>query len=87
MMRLIRMREVLEKTGLSKATLYRLIAAGEFPASIQISSRAVGWEESLVDEFLMKKVSQSIFKREQAEMKKSPHYVPPERRVSPYLRY
>ncbi|WP_210437724.1 helix-turn-helix transcriptional regulator, partial [Vibrio crassostreae] len=28
MMRLIRMREVLDKTGLSKATLYRLIAAG-----------------------------------------------------------
>lgn len=55
-MRLIRIREVLDKVGLSKATLYRLIAAGEFPASIQLSSRAVGWEESLVDEFLMKKL-------------------------------
>lgn len=86
-MRLIRMREVLDKTGLSKATLYRLIAAGKFPASVQLSSRAVRWEESLVDEFLMKKISQSDFKREQAEIKKSPHYVPPERRVSPYLRY
>ncbi|MBE8575827.1 MULTISPECIES: helix-turn-helix transcriptional regulator [Vibrio] len=87
MMRLIRMREVLDKTGLSKATLYRLIAAGKFPASIQIACRAVAWEESQVDEYLLNMISQSNFKREQAEMKKSPHYVPPERRVSPYLRY
>ncbi|WP_230682687.1 helix-turn-helix transcriptional regulator [Vibrio crassostreae] len=87
MMRLIRMREVLDKTGLSKATLYRLIAAGKFPASIQIAYRAVAWEESQVDEYLLNMISQSNFKREQAEMKKSPHYVPPERRVSPYLLY
>ena len=86
-MRLIRLREVLNKTGLSKATLYRLIAAGEFPASIQISVRTVGWEESLVDEFLMKKVSQSNFKREQAEMKNNPHYVPSEKRVNPFALY
>lgn len=86
-MRLIRIREVLDKTGLSKATLYRLIAAGKFPASIQIAYRAVAWEESQVDEYLLNMISQSNFKREQAEMKKSPHYVPPERRVSPYLRY
>lgn len=87
MMRLIRMREVLDKVGLSKATLYRLIAAGKFPASIQIAYRAVAWEESQVDDYLLNMISQSNFKREQAEMKKSPHYVPPERRVSPYLRY
>ncbi|MDP2588403.1 AlpA family phage regulatory protein [Vibrio splendidus] len=87
MMRLIRIREVLDKTGLSKATLYRLIAAGKFPASIQIAYRAVAWEESQVDDYLLNMISQSNFKREQAEMKKSPHYVPPERRVSPYLRY
>ena len=86
-MRLIRMREVLDKVGLSKATLYRLIAAGKFPASIQIAYRAVAWEESQVDDYLLNMISQSNFKREQAEMKKSPHYVPPERRVSPYLRY
>lgn len=86
-MRLIRLREVLNKTGLSKATLYRLIATGEFPASIQISVRTVGWEESLVDEFLMRKVSQSNFKREQAEIKNSPHYVTPEKRVNPFASY
>ncbi len=78
-MRLIRLKEVLYKTGLSKATLYRLIADGQFPPSVQIAHRVVAWEESLVDEFLLRKVSQSNLKREQDEMKKSPYYVPTEK--------
>ncbi|WP_171393447.1 helix-turn-helix transcriptional regulator [Vibrio mediterranei] len=55
-MRLIRLKEVIYKTGLSKATLYRLIQSGDFPASVSISNRAVAWEESLVDEWLIKKL-------------------------------
>ncbi|MDW3136307.1 AlpA family transcriptional regulator [Vibrio sp. 1288] len=87
-MRLIRLKEVLHKVGVSKATLYRLIAAGEFPQSINIASRAVAWEESQVDEYLMRKVSEQTFKREQQEAKMSPHYVNPERlRMPPILRY
>ncbi|WP_394142123.1 helix-turn-helix transcriptional regulator [Vibrio chagasii] len=41
-MTLNRLRDVLGKPRISKATLYRLIAAGEFPVSIQISTLAVG---------------------------------------------
>ncbi len=74
-MRLIRLKEVLYKVGVSKATLYRLIAAGEFPASVVIANRAVAWEESLVDEYLIRKVSEQNFKREQDEIKQSPYYV------------
>ncbi|MCW4438886.1 MULTISPECIES: helix-turn-helix transcriptional regulator [Vibrio] len=87
MMRLIKLKEVLHKTGLSKATLYRLITAGKFPASIQIAYRAVAWEEDRIDEWLIKKVSESNFKREQADMKNSPHYVTPEKRVNPFASY
>ncbi len=85
-MRLIRLKEVIYKTGLSKATLYRLIQSGDFPASVSISNRAVAWEESLVDEWLIKKISEQNYKRERAEMKKSPHYVTLER-VNPFIRY
>ncbi|MGR5340966.1 helix-turn-helix transcriptional regulator [Vibrio astriarenae] len=86
-MRLIRLKEVLHKVGVSKATLYRLIAVGEFPASVTIAHRAVAWEESLVDEYLLRKVGESHFRRERAEVKNSPHYVPPERQINPFLRY
>lgn len=87
-MRLIRLKEVLHKVGVSKATLYRLIAAGEFPASVTIANRAVAWEESLVDEYLIRKVSEQNLKREQREMKNNPYYVKPEGRGIPsFLRY
>ncbi|WP_244430389.1 helix-turn-helix transcriptional regulator [Roseivivax halodurans] len=35
--------EVEKITGLSKSTLYRMIARGDFPAPAKIGERAVGW--------------------------------------------
>lgn len=84
-MRLIRLKEVLHKVGVSKATLYRLIAAGEFPASVTIANRAVAWEESLVDGYLMRKVSEQNLKREKVEAKNSPNYVNRETYVPSFL--
>ncbi len=46
--RILRLRTVLERTGLSRSTLYRKVENGTFPAQIQIASRCVGWRESEV---------------------------------------
>ena len=46
--RIIRKKEVIQLTGLSQASLYRLIASGDFPKQIQITSKTVGWIESEV---------------------------------------
>ena len=46
--RLIRLPEVLKRCGISKRTIYRLEAAGRFPARRQLGPRAVGWAESEV---------------------------------------
>jgi predicted DNA-binding transcriptional regulator AlpA len=35
--------QVIELTGLSRTTLWRLEKAGDFPQRIQISKRRVGW--------------------------------------------
>lgn len=35
--------EVEAATGLSRSSLYRLAAAGQFPRPIKLGSRAVGW--------------------------------------------
>lgn len=72
---------------MSKAALYRLVAVGDFSSSVTIANRAVGWEESLVDEFLVRKVSQGNFKLEREEIKNSPHYITPEKRVNPFASY
>ena len=46
--RILRLRVVLERTGLSRSTLYRKMGDGTFPKNIHISVRCAGWRESAV---------------------------------------
>jgi len=41
--RILRVREVVRRCGISKRTIYRLEAVGRFPARRQLGPRAVGW--------------------------------------------
>jgi prophage regulatory protein len=50
--RILRLPKVLERTGLSRSTIYFRISTGEFPAPIALGGRAVGWLESEVDKWL-----------------------------------
>ena len=50
--RILRPSQVLARTGLSKSTLYELIAEGSFPSPIRISARARGWLEAEVHEWI-----------------------------------
>ena len=44
--RFARMADVVRMTGLSRATIYRMIADNRFPTQVRIGSRAVGWRWS-----------------------------------------
>ncbi len=46
--RILRLNTVLERTGLSRSTLYRKIADGSFPRQILISTRCAGWHEASI---------------------------------------
>ena len=50
--RVLRLPAVMERTGLSKASIYRLIKADDFPAGIRLTSRAVGWPAQGIDEWI-----------------------------------
>jgi prophage regulatory protein len=50
--RILPLSTVLDRTGLSRATLYRKVQAGTFPRQIRIASRCTGWRESAVSEWL-----------------------------------
>lgn len=50
--RILRIKTVLERTGLSRATLYRKMQTGSFPPSIKISPRCAGWYESAINAWL-----------------------------------
>lgn len=58
--RLIRLKEVLSKTGLSKSSLYNAIAQGEFPDSCLISARAVAWDCRAVDAWIESRLSGEV---------------------------
>lgn len=50
--RILRLNAVLDRTGLSRSTLYRKVDQGTFPAQILIATRCVGWRESAVADWL-----------------------------------
>ncbi|OYX65079.1 MAG: DNA-binding protein [Sphingomonadales bacterium 32-64-17] len=50
--RIIRLKTVLARTGLSRSTLYRKIADGTFPRQIAISIHGAGWHESAVNHWV-----------------------------------
>jgi prophage regulatory protein len=52
-MRLLRLPVVMGRTGLSRTSIDRLEKHGEFPIRRHISMRAVGWDESEIDEWLV----------------------------------
>lgn len=61
-----RLPDVKTVTGLSRSTIYAMIQRGEFPAPIQLSLRAVGWERGAVEAFLARRVEISRKKTEGA---------------------
>ena len=49
---ILRIEEVLHRTGLKRTMLYDLIAKEQFPKQVSLGARAVGWYESEVDEWV-----------------------------------
>lgn len=50
--RALRLHHVVERTGLSKTQIYRLMQRGQFPVPAKLSARVVAWEERTVDKWL-----------------------------------
>lgn len=53
-MKVLRIKQVVEKTGLSKVSIWRLEREGKFPSRVQIGKRSVGWKEHLIDDWIKK---------------------------------
>ena len=47
--KIIRLPEVKQRTGLSRSTIYLRMSKGLFPKSISLGERAVGWVESDIE--------------------------------------
>lgn len=59
--RILRIRTVLQLTGLSRSTLYRKVQRGEFPRQIKLSERCAGWRQSAVNAWMRNPMFYSVY--------------------------
>lgn len=55
-MKLIRIKDVMDRTGLGRSTVYKYMNLGLFPKSVNLTSRAVAWVESEVEEWIQQNI-------------------------------
>lgn len=53
---IIRLPEVTQQTGLSKATIYRLINEGKFPKQFKLGQRSSGWLASEINQWVEQRI-------------------------------
>lgn len=58
-LRVLRLPEVIQRTGLGRDSIYRGGCEGWFPKRIKISERASGWLEHEIDAFIARRVTET----------------------------
>lgn len=57
--RILRIQEVRARTGLSRSTIYELVAEGLLDPPVRIGHRTSGWIESEVNAFIQRRIAES----------------------------
>ena len=57
-MRIIKLTEVMNNTGLSRSSIYRKMAEKTFPASVPLGYKAVGWLEDEVQQWILDRIEE-----------------------------
>ena len=60
MNKIIRLKDVLAITGLSRSSVYLAISENRFPSQIPLGPRAVGWLSTEIEQWVSDCVSQRI---------------------------
>jgi len=50
--KILRLRVVTERVGLSRSTLWRLVKSGSFPRPLELSVGAIGWREADIEQWI-----------------------------------
>ena len=51
--RMLNVREVAERVGLHRSTIWKKVRAGEFPPAYELSENKIGWPESEITTWLV----------------------------------
>ncbi len=52
----LRLPQVIARTGLARSTLYLRVEEGRFPTPISLGRRSIGWIEAEIDEWLNQRI-------------------------------
>jgi len=58
MSKILRFPTVIEKTGLSRSTIYLKVSKGDFPKPVSLGANSVGFLETEVDEWISFRISE-----------------------------
>jgi prophage regulatory protein len=61
---ILRMPQAMQKVGLARSTIYMLMKKGAFPSPIKLSERAIGWPESVLNDWIEARTAATIAQRE-----------------------
>lgn len=68
--RLMRLKEVMHISGLSRASIYSFMEDGTFPQSVSLGARAIGWRYQDLQDWIQEKIQERDEKLiKQAELK------------------
>lgn len=57
-MKLLRLKQVMDCTGLARSTIYKLMDEQSFPKQVSLGARSVAWVESEVHDWIKDKVAE-----------------------------
>lgn len=57
--RILRLAQVIDRTGLSRSTIYLGIKNQQFPKPVSIGTRCIGWPESEIDSWIFERIQKS----------------------------
>ena len=52
MVKFLRIKDVMDKTGIAKSTIWLWVKEGKFPKPIKLSPRITVWENEKIDEWM-----------------------------------
>jgi prophage regulatory protein len=58
-MEFYKLKKVLQISGLSRSSIYQMMAKGLFPRNITIGSRAVAWTDESIEEWIQSRINAS----------------------------
>lgn len=57
--KILRLKDVINATGLSRSSIYLLMRDDKFPKNILLGARSVGWQQSSINEWIEGRITAS----------------------------